>query len=147
MFPMDNNNLWPGFHGRTNTDIINQWLAGDCPTGRSSHGSVSFAGDTIYTCEVPLARKINGLFLVNSRRYSVTSNRHKTRVLRSLPPTALVLYTEDVTAPLPGPWLMVTEMFDLKDTCIRLVAADWCAEHGYTEVEAALRASVPDRDQ
>lgn len=66
----------------TSQEVCHVWANQSQDSARNSSESVFFDGDTIFSYgrHFPMARHVNGVVLVTSRTYSVTTSKHKSYV-------------------------------------------------------------------
>lgn len=64
--------------------VANLWADGSQNEARNSKNSFSFHGDTIWSYETEIAKKIGDVVLFNRDKYSVTTCKHQLTILKSL---------------------------------------------------------------
>lgn len=76
--------------------LISKYLCQSCNSGDTAKGRMSFKGDTLYSYKSKLFQRVgpNTYILdVATRSYSVTTARHTTRILRSMPSDVTIYHT------------------------------------------------------
>lgn len=73
----------------TNRMVAHLWANQSKPSARSSHGSISFEGNTLYSYGVPIAQLIRergetAACLFNSQKYSLTTSSHQSEASSAL---------------------------------------------------------------
>lgn len=78
------------------TGLINLYLTGSTNSGETAYGRMSFKGDTLYSYESKLFQRVgpNTYILdVATSSYSVTTAKHTSRILRSMPSDVTIYHT------------------------------------------------------
>lgn len=68
----------------TNAEVINEFINGSCK--KCSGGSVSLDGNCLYSFNTCISQRMdNGMFLLNSVKYTITTTRHESMVKKLIP--------------------------------------------------------------
>ncbi len=78
------------------TGLIYDYISGVHSSGYTAHGRMSFKGDTLYSYKSKLFQRVSPntyILDVATRSYSVTTAKHTSRILRSMPSDVTIYHT------------------------------------------------------